>query len=164
MFGLQGVSYGEVLLTEPNSEMEALLLYWTEDSGSTSTIRRMNLINGQVQDVVTGLGSLPPSDIAVDGSGRKVYWSDDFLADRIQRANLDGTDRQDVVGELSPTGIALDVSGGKIYWADGRGNKIQRADLNGANVQDVVTGLQDPTDVALDVSGAKIYWDRRSRE
>ena len=158
MCGLPGVSYGEVLLTEPNSEMEALLLYWTEDAGSSSTIRRMNLINGQVQDVVTGLGSLPPSDIAVDASGRKVYWSDDFLADRIQRANLDGTDRQDVVGELSPTGIALDVSGGKIYWADNWDDKIQRADLNGANVQDVVTGLQDPIDVALDVSGGKIYW------
>ena len=158
MFGLQGMSYSEVLLTEPNSEMEALLLYWTADEGRSSTIRRMDLINGQIQDVVTGLGSLPPNDIAVDALGRKVYWSDDYLADRIQRANLDGTDRQDVVGDLSPTGIALDLLGGKIYWVDNRDEKIQRADLDGANVEDVVTGLNDPTDVAIDMSGGKMYW------
>ena len=160
MFGLQSTSYGEVLLTEPDSEMEALLLYWTEDAGDSSTIRRLDLINGQSQDIATGLGSLPPTDIAVDALGRKVYWSDDFLAERIQRANLDGTDRQDVVGDIGPTGIALDVSGGKIYWVndDFPDDKIQRSDLDGANVEDVITGLDNPTDVAIDVSGGKIYW------
>ena len=140
--------------------MEALLLYWTEDAGDSSNIRQLNLINGQTQDIVTGLDALPPNDIAVDPLGRKVYWSDDYLADRIQRTNLDGTDRQDVVGNLSPTGIALDVSGGKIYWANNGfpDDKIQRADLDGANVEDVITGLDRPKYIALDVSGGKIYW------
>ena len=136
--------------------MEGLLIYWTEDRDDTSIIRLLEVTSGQTRNIVTGLGSLPPNDLAIDPLGRKVYWSDDFLADRIQRANLDGTDRQDVVGGLSPTGISLDVSAGKIYWV--RRGKIQRADLDGANVEDVVIGLDRPVDVAVDAWDGKIYW------
>ena len=143
--------------------MEGLLIYWTEDRGRSSSIRLLEVTSGQTQNIVTGLGSLPPNDIAVDPIGRKVYWSDDFLADRIQRANLDGTDRQDVVGGLSPTGISLDVSAGKIYWVDDRADKIQRADLDGANVEDVVIGLDSPVDVAVDAWDGKIYWTENER-
>ena len=119
----------------------------------------MDLANGQTQEVVTGIGSLAATDIAVDASGGKIYWAESFLFERILRANLDGTDAQTVVGGLGdPTGISLDVSGGKIYWAASQDDKIQRADLDGANVEDVVTGVEQPTDVAIDVSGGKIYW------
>ena len=79
---------------------------------------------------------------------------------KIQRANLDGTNVQDIVTGLDePIGIALDVAGGKIYWTDEGTHKIQRANLDGTNVQDiVVTGLVFPTGIALDVAGGKVYW------
>ena len=158
IYGVQGISYAQELLIEPSSETNALLLYWTEKRDD-SIIRRMDLANGQTQEVVTGIGSLAATDIAIDALGGKIYWAESFLYERIQRANLDGTDIQTVVGGLGdPTGIDLDVSGGKIYWVDQDEGKIQRADLDGANVEDVVTGLGEPTDVAIDVSGGKIYW------
>ena len=46
----------------------------------------------------------------------KLYWTD-YLTGKIQRANLDGTEIEDLVAGLdAPEGIALDVSSGKMYW------------------------------------------------
>ena len=93
-----------------------------------------------------------------DGGGTpKMYWTD-WRADKIQRANLDGSNVQDIVEGLPfPNGIALDVSNGKIYWTDLGSDKIQRANLDGSNLQDLVT-VQGPNGIALDVSNGKIYW------
>ena len=88
----------------------------------------------------------------------KMYWID---ADsrKIQRANLDGSNVEDLVTGLNlPLGIALDVAGGKMYWTDKGTDIIHRADLDGSNVEDLVTGLREPRRVALDLAGGKIYW------
>ena len=79
----------------------------------------------------------------MDIIGGKMYWTDGET-DKIQRANLDGTNVQDLVtGLTTPLGIVLDVIGGKMYWTDGETDKIQRANLDGTNVQDLVTGLSN---------------------
>ncbi len=136
-------------------------IYWTEEMGNSYIIRRVDLANGQYQNVVT-LSELP-EDITIDTLGGKIYWCSEST---IKRVNLDGTDIQLVAGGLdSVTGIFLDVSGGKIYWLDEGQDKIQRADLDGANVEDLITGLSnDPLDLAVDVSGGKIYWTYRYGE
>ena len=97
-----------------------------------------------------------------------MYWTD-YGTDKIRRANLDGSNVEDLVttGSSSPFGIALDVSGGKMYWTDYEGwrrtdtNKIRRANLDGSDVEDLVTlrwHRNRPIGIALDVSGGKIYW------
>ena len=83
-----------------------------------------------------------------------LYWTDTGT-DKIQRANLDGTNVQDLVttGLERPDGIALDLAGGKMYWADFGTDKIQRANLDGTNVQDLVTtGLRIPDGIAVFIS------------
>ena len=94
-----------------------------------------------------------------------LYWSD-WGSDKIQRANLDGSNVEDLVagaGLDGPDGLTLDLAGGKIYWTDAGTEKIQRADLDGSNVEDLVTtGLGVPYGLDLDVSGGKIYWTNRS--
>ena len=92
----------------------------------------------------------------------KIFWTD-RSTDKIQRANLDGSDVQDLVtqGLERPSGIALDLEGGKMYWTDHSTEKIQRANLDGSDVQDLVIrtqGLSDPRGIALDVEGGKMYW------
>ena len=90
----------------------------------------------------------------------RMYWVDSGT-DKIQRADLDGSNVEDLVtsGLTIPFGIALDTSGGKMYWADRGTDKIQRADLDGSNVEDLITsGLNGPLHIALDVSGGKMYW------
>jgi len=83
-----------------------------------------------------------------------MYWTD-LLAAKIQRADLDGANVEDLVttGLSAPEGIALDLASGKMYWTDGGTDKIQRADLDGANVEDLVTtGLGSPVWIVLDLS------------
>ena len=68
-----------------------------------------------------------------------IVWVD-ADTDKIQRANLDGSNIEDLVtqGLEAPIGIALDVVGGKMYWTDAGTDKIQRANLDGSNVEDLV--------------------------
>ena len=97
------------------------------------------------------------------GTSVSMYWTD-WDTNKIQRANLDGSNVQDLVttGLGSPYGIALDVAAGKMYWADAGTAKIQRANLNGSNVQNLIPlGLSVPICIALDVAGGKIYWTDR---
>ena len=87
-----------------------------------------------------------------------MYWTD-TETDKIQRANLDGSNIEDLVTGLGrPPVIALDLSGGKMYWTDVDTDKIQRANLGGSNIEDLVTGLGNPDGIALDIDGGKMYW------
>ena len=90
-----------------------------------------------------------------------IYWTDSGT-EKIQRANLDGSNVEDLVttGLEVPIGIALDVAGGKMYWTDAPAEKIQRANLDGSNVEDLVTqqGWWSLGYIALDVAGGKMYW------
>jgi DNA-binding beta-propeller fold protein YncE len=102
-----------------------------------------------------------PNQTAAQGAN-KMYWTD-ADTDKIQRANLDGSNVEDLVtaGLQFPEDIAVDCAGGKMYWTDWFAAKIQRANLDGSNVDDLLTaadGLQHPTAIALDIAGGKMYW------
>ena len=91
-----------------------------------------------------------------------MYWAD-IETNKIQRANLDGTNVQDLLtGFGRPTGITLDISSGKIYWTDSdRAGQygIHRMNLDGTNIETLVVG--EPfvgEQIALDISGGKMYW------
>ena len=90
----------------------------------------------------------------------KMYWTNAGRRDRIQRADIDGTNVEDLVttGLSEPIDLALDVTEGKMYWTDQGTDKIQRANLDGSNIEDLVTTLDYPVGLALDVTGGKMYW------
>ena len=144
-------------------------IYWTEDnkiyqSLSDGTARKVVLIRAGKR-----LGRL-----ALDVSGRKIYWTEFPVSGgttTLKRANLDGSGIENVVVNIGAlTDLLLDTSNSKVYWAAivGRfeGNKIRRSNLNGSQIQDLVTDL-NPADfarfelvegLALDASGGKMYW------
>ena len=98
--------------------------------------------------------------VPVPESQGRMYWTD-WATHKIQRANLDGSQVEDLVasGLDLPSGLALDAAGGKLYWVDAGTDKIQRANLDGSGVEDLVTtGLYIPRNLALDVPGGKMYW------
>ena len=106
----------------------------------------------------------------MDVAGGKIYWTNDNYSgdgdgDKIQCANLDGTNVQDIVTEeLSYlNGIALDVTRKKIYWT--QLYKIQRSNLDGTNVQDIFanSGGYNLFGIGLDVAGGKVYWGNPSK-
>jgi DNA-binding beta-propeller fold protein YncE len=103
-------------------------------------------------------------DEEVAPTATHMYWTDSGTG-KIQRANLDGSNVQDLVNQLhTAQRIALDVDGGKMYWTTIRTDKIQRANLDGSNVQDLVNqlhtlgGIAFLAGIALDVDGDKMYW------
>ena len=116
-------------------------------------------------DFLLFVGSFGKAAPAPEAMG-KIYWTDSGTGgdnplqdDKIQRANLDGSEIEDIItGLQSPRGITLDVPNGKMYWADLGAGKIQRANLNGSEVEDIITGLLGPNGIALDLDGSKIYW------
>ncbi|MCK4625382.1 MAG: PEP-CTERM sorting domain-containing protein [Phycisphaerae bacterium] len=135
-------------------------MYWTNWNGKT--IQRSNLGGDNVETLIdTGLYG--PIGIAVDPDGGKMYWADNLTAPGggcIRRANLDGSDIEDIVtGLFYPLGIDLDLPAGKVYWTDVSSAKIQRANLDGSSVENLITaGLIWPNSIDLDVSGGKMYW------
>ena len=91
-----------------------------------------------------------------------MYWSD-WRTDKIQRADLNGTNVEDLIfGLSSPHGIALDVVEEQMYWTDYNEGNIKRTNLNGSNIEVLVRGLGDPTSLALDVADDKMYWTDRA--
>ena len=129
-------------------------------SCSGSTIKRANLDGTDIQLVTGALGSV--AGIYLDVAGGKVYWLNHGKG-KIQRADLDGTNVEDLITGLSndPLDLAVDVSEGKIYWTYRYGQiYIRRADLDGANVEDLITRTEraEPTAIDLDVSEGKMYW------
>ncbi|KAA3606900.1 MAG: T9SS C-terminal target domain-containing protein [Calditrichaeota bacterium] len=89
----------------------------------------------------------------------KMYFTD-FGTSKIQRADLDGSNVEDLVttGLSAPSGISLDVINSKMYWIDFGIDKIKRADFDGSNVEDIITGLNFPRNIAVDATNSKIYW------
>ena len=96
----------------------------------------------------------------------RMYWTNAGSRDRIQRAEIDGSNVEDLVttGLRDPIDIALNLTEGRMYWADQGTDKIQRANLDGSNVEDLITTLDYPVGLALDVVAGKMYWTDMNRD
>jgi hypothetical protein len=90
----------------------------------------------------------------VDADGGKIYWTD-AVADKVQRANLNGTTVEDIATGANLVGIAVDKVNDKVYWADD--GVVHRADLDGSNPE-VVVGAVGAGAIAIDAVNEKIHW------
>lgn len=114
--------------------------------------------DGNFEIIVQSASSTPfttldePAGLALDISAGKVYWAD-ILGHKIQRANLDGSNPEELIIGLSfPFGIALDPIRGHMYWTERITDpRIVRADLDGSNQVVILPGLNDPWGLTLDV-------------
>ena len=95
--------------------------------------------------------------LELDVKAGKMYWADSFN-DNIGRANLDGSNYEELGTTPAPFGLALDLRGRHVYWTDPWIGKIKRSALNVDNVETLLTQLNGPTDIALDIRFHKMYW------
>ena len=87
---------------------------------------------------------------------QKMYWTDRFT-NKVQRADLDGSNVEELFTTSSPRGIAVDGTAGKIYVTTAGG--IIRANLDGSDVEDLVTIIpRIPEQIAIDVEDGEMYW------
>ena len=141
-------------------DMEQRKIYWVDVYNHK--IQRAELDGSGVVDLVSIAKPnqfSPLSNIALDRSGGKIYWNNWLNRSTIKRANLDGSNVQDVItGLQSPRDIALDISSEIIYWTDSETEMIQQAKLDGSRRENVITGLISPTSLTLDGTHQKLYW------
>uniref|UniRef100_A0A8C1IWU7 Low density lipoprotein receptor-related protein 4 n=1 Tax=Cyprinus carpio TaxID=7962 RepID=A0A8C1IWU7_CYPCA len=98
--------------------------------------------------------------IGVDAVEGKVYWSDSTLK-KISRANINGTEHEDIIstGLMTTDGLAVDSVGRKIYWTDTGTNRIEVANLNGSMRKVLVwQNLDSPRAIALFHEMGYMYW------
>lgn len=97
-------------------------------------------------------------DISYGQGSKKIYWTE---KGKIRRANLDGSNVEDILTELEwPNDIVLDIHNLKMYWTDTGSNNILRSNLDGSNIEEVLDGEDEnkPYSIALDTDVNKIYW------
>ena len=135
-------------------------IYWIDHN----KIQRANLDGSNVEALVKTNELEFPESVVLDVENGKMYWTlweeaggVDVLWFQIQRANLDGSNVEDLVAMENWDYPALIVTDDRIYWTDS--DKIRRANLDGSNVEDFISEkLMTPRDFALDLTGDKIYW------
>ncbi|KAG9352113.1 hypothetical protein JZ751_020526 [Albula glossodonta] len=89
-----------------------------------------------------------------------VFWSDVTL-DRIMKANLNGSNVEEVVstGLESPGGLAIDWIHDKLYWTDSGTSRIEVANLDGTHRKVLLwRSMEKPRAIALHPIEGKIYW------
>ena len=129
------------------------MLYWTNND--FFVIEPLGIYRAPLNDTVSDEYIVPGSicDIALAHTLSKIYWAP-CNGSTIRRANLDGTEVEDVIIGRGAIGkLAIDQKGGKIYWSEPGEGAIRRAHLDGAGVEDLLSGLVVPTSLALNFGG-----------
>ncbi|CAE8633195.1 unnamed protein product, partial [Polarella glacialis] len=131
-------------------------IYWAEVGAMK--IRSAKLDGTDIRDVLVKSDVLgAPTSLALDSIEKKIYWTARCCS--VRRANLDGSDEQEVASAEYSSGIALDRVTRKVYWADWMQGRIMRADMSGSEAEVFYSkNLASPVDVALDPSHDMIYW------
>ncbi len=123
--------------------------YWTE----SKSIYRKDMITHQIRRLIYGPNY--PWGISIDHTEEKLYWS--VLFDqKIQKANLDGSDIEDVITGISDLRDLEVDSKNKIYFLTA--GRVKRANLDGTGVESLSPYLNGCQYLELDRLGSKLYW------
>ncbi|XP_022081142.1 low-density lipoprotein receptor-related protein 1B-like isoform X2 [Acanthaster planci] len=143
-------------------DIEGGRVYWTDNT--LGQIGRIPMDgSGSKQIIISGLGR--PRGIITDHDRGEIYWTDvgdDSIGPRIEKANLDGTNRVTLINDniVWPQAVILDNAAVNLYWCDGELNTIERTNLLGNN-REVLINLTiyapiHPFDLAL--YNDYMYW------
>ncbi|OLN88090.1 Low-density lipoprotein receptor-related protein 5 [Colletotrichum chlorophyti] len=135
---------------------------------------------GDAQTIIDNMTTLPDG-IAIDRKRGHMYWTNmgsSFKSDSgsIERANLDGSERQIIVppgavGVFTPKQITIANQSQKLYWCDREGMKVMRANLDGSDIEVLIsTGHTDEerqdqknwcVGIAVDEREGVFYWTQK---
>ncbi|EDW86389.2 uncharacterized protein Dwil_GK17732 [Drosophila willistoni] len=132
------------------------LLFWT-DSGT----RRVEVSNfqGNLRTVIASNDLDKPRAIVIHPGEALAFWSDWGPNPKIERAHMDGSQRQVIIskGVTWPNGLAIDYPNHKIYWADAKQHAIECSNLDGSDrIKILSTHLPHP--FALTIFEDTMYW------
>ncbi|XP_047488646.1 low-density lipoprotein receptor-related protein 1-like [Penaeus chinensis] len=111
-----------------------LLIYWTNWNSEAPSIQR-SLVSGiRVESIITTQIRMP-NGLAIDHKAQKLYWGDARL-DKIERCNLDGSDRMILLKNVPSHPFDLAIYGDYLFWTDWVLHAVVRA--NKYTAEDVV--------------------------
>ncbi|XP_055868461.1 low-density lipoprotein receptor-related protein 4-like isoform X2 [Biomphalaria glabrata] len=133
------------------------LLFYT-DTGN-NVIGVASMLNYDYNIVLISENLDEPRDIVISPNQGLIYWSDWGNKPAIEKANMDGTDRETILSLQAnswPNGLALDVKANKLYWVDANADTISVIDL--LNKSSTVL-LHEPGAhyFSLDISGDYLF-------
>ena len=92
---------------------------------------------------------------------RLMFWTDWGEIPKIERASMDGTNRNVIVNTQlgEPYGITIDYINQRIYWTDNNEDRIEFSDYFGNGRTVLVTAADNVVDpFALTIYGDLLYW------
>ncbi|KAG1701225.1 Low-density lipoprotein receptor-related protein 2 [Nymphon striatum] len=120
-------------------------------------------LDGTWHAIVISQNMSSPHDIALDPLEGFMFFSDE---DQIERANMDGTNREVIVsdGIYRANGLCTDHVSQRIYWVDNLVDYIGTIDYNGKNRHTVLRGRSVPSANKLTLFEDNIYWTDNTRQ
>jgi hypothetical protein len=91
---------------------------------------------------------------------RYMYWADTGAKPAIERARMDGSERQLLVNDSirQVAGLSLDFATNSLYWCDQKDGKIERLELDASLTRTVVRAANISQCSSLAVHGDYLYW------
>ena len=91
-----------------------------------------------------------------------MYWSSGGNSSKIEKAGLDGSEREIIItgSTRNPQHLAIDFSKNRLYWSDLTLGSIHSSDFTGNSRRTMILGARDVT--GLDVFTGIIYWTTRN--
>lgn len=104
-------------------------IYWTDMKHRVIEVARLD--GSCRKRIIENLRE--PRSLALFPREGYVYWAEWGDHPRIERANLDGSNKKSIVSsDLSlPNGLSIDYAARKLYWADALKDRIEVSDLHG---------------------------------
>ncbi|RZC32195.1 low-density lipoprotein receptor-related protein 6, partial [Asbolus verrucosus] len=132
-------------------------IYWT-DTGTDHV--EVYSLTQKYRKVIISDDLLDPRAIAVAPEIGWLFWSDwNERNPKIERANLDGSERRVVVVDNLgwPNGITLDLNKLKLYWGDAKTDKIEYSNMDGSD-RKVLISDNVPHVFGFTLMGDFLYW------
>ncbi|KXH59149.1 low-density lipoprotein receptor YWTD [Colletotrichum nymphaeae SA-01] len=167
------------------SQIEQRLYILDTDLSHPPQSRRGRILScltdaSDLRTVVDNMVNLPDG-IVIDHAKGHMYWTNmgsSFKSNdgSIERANLDGSNRQIIVsagtvGVFTPKQITIAKQSMKLYWCDREGMKVMRSNFDGSDVEVLVsTGDTDEervdqrrwcVGIAVDEQKNVFYWTQK---
>lgn len=92
-----------------------------------------------------------------------MYWTDQTVSAKIERASMDGTGRQVLHSTRlrHPYGITIDYKTQRLYWTDFFSGTIESSFTDGGNRRQLFSGLSTPRGISIE--GSIILWTDSAR-